>query len=108
MRKSLILYVKSEKIPIIQHCQGISGHPCTGAYRVGETIYNYTSEDKAVIDLLEEAKIAYELVDLSDCPFSVQLKAKILGINKTPTLLLNNRKIKGVQNIKQALHQIKG
>jgi glutaredoxin len=104
---NLILYVKSEKIPtVLQYSEGTHGHACTAAYRATQTDYIYKHEDQEAMKLLEEAKTAYTLVDLSDCSFSMQLKAKATGINKTPTLVLNGRKIKGSQNIKQALHKI--
>jgi len=104
---NITLYVKSEKIPIVQYSEGITGHPCTGAYRVKEIIKNFKPEDKEAMELLDQAQINYKLVDLSDCPFTVQLKAKILGINETPTLILGDEKIKGVQNIRQIIFQIK-
>jgi len=104
---NITLYVKSEKIPIVQYSEGITGHPCTGAYRVKEIIKNFKPEDKEAMELLDQAQINYKLVDLSDCPFTVQLKAKILGINETPTLILGDEKIKGVQNIRQIISQIK-
>ena len=104
---NITLYVKSENIPIVQYSEGITGHPCTGAYRVKEIIKNFKPEDKEAMELLDQAQINYKLVDLSDCPFTVQLKAKILGINETPTLILGDEKIKGVQNIRQIISQIK-
>ena len=69
----------------------------------------FKPEDEEAINLLNEAGIGYKLVDLSDCPFTVRMKAKILGINKTPTLVLGNgEKIKGIRNIRQAILKIKG
>lgn len=108
MVDNLILYVKSEKIPIVRYSEGVTGHACTGAYRATQTDCIYKPEDKEALDLLKEVGTTYKLIDLSDCPFSTQLKAKITGVNETPTLVLNGRKIKGSQNIKQALHKIKG
>jgi len=107
LTNNFILYVKSEKLPIIQYSEGISGHPCTGGYRAREIVYNLKPEDKEAVDLLEEAKINYKLVDLSDCPFTMRLKAKIIGINETPTLVVNGEKIRGVQNIRLTLLKIK-
>lgn len=101
-----ILYVKSEKISIFKYSEGVPHHPCTGAYRASQTIRNYTEQDEEAAELLNEAGITHKLIDLSDCSFIKQLKAKITGINETPTLILNGKKIKGIQNIKQALHQI--
>lgn len=109
MKDNITLYVKSEEIPIVQFSEGIPGHPCTAAYRVKEIVKNLKPEDKEAIELLNGAKVDYKLVDLSECPFTVQLKAKILGINETPTLVFGTgEKIKGVQNIKQVIIKIKG
>lgn len=106
---NLTLYVKSEKISIVQYSEGIPGHPCTAAYRVKEIFERFKPEDEEAINLLNEAGIDYNLVDLSDCPFTTQLAAKIRGINETPTLVLESgEKIKGVQNIKQMLLKIRG
>jgi len=105
--ENITLYVKSEKIPIVQFGEGISGHPCTGAYRVKEIIENFKPEDREAMELLDQAKVSYKLVNLSDCSFITQLKAKILGINETPTLIFESEKIKGIQNIRQRISQIK-
>lgn len=107
MESNILLYVKSEKIPIVQYTEGLSGHPCTAAFRATQVTYNYKPEDQKAMDLLEKAGIAYEVVDLSDCSFIMQLKAKIFGINETPTLILNGVKIKGLENIKRALQEIR-
>jgi len=107
LKNNLILYVKSEKIPIVEHTQGVPGHPCTGGFRATQTIYNYKPEDQKAIDLLKDAGIDHKIIDLSDCSFTAQLKAKILGVNETPTLVLNDRRIKGADNIKQVLQEIK-
>jgi glutaredoxin len=68
--------------------------------------YNYKPEDQKAVDLLKETGAPYRVVDLSDCSFMMQLKAKIFGINETPTLILNGVKIKGLENIKKALQEI--
>lgn len=107
MENNILLYVKSEKIPTIQYTEGIQGHPCTAAYRATQVIYNYKPEDQKAMDLLKESGTPYRLVDLSDCSFLMQLKAKIFGINETPTLILNGVKIKGLENIKKALQEIR-
>ena len=104
------LFVKSEIIiPTFQFQQGIRRHPCTDAYVAKEIVKKFKPEDEEAINLLNEAGIDYKLVDLSDCPFTVRIKAKILGINKTPTLVLGNgEKIEGVRNIRQAILKIEG
>ena len=105
LKNNAILYVKSEKIQMAQYSEGVPGHPCTGAYRATQTMHNYKPEDQKAIDLLKEAGVPHQLVDLSECSAAARLKAKITGINETPTLLMNGKKIKGVENISQALQE---
>lgn len=92
---------------MVQFGEALQGHPCTGGYITREIFYDLKQEDKEAINLLDEAKINYTLVDLADCPFTMQLKAKIKGINETPTLIFNGKKIKGAKNIQQILPKIK-
>ena len=103
----LVLYVKSEKIFRTQYSEGVPGHPCTAAYRASETVCDYKPRDKEAIDLLEKEGIPYRLIDLSNCSLMFNLKAKIFGLNETPTLVLSGRKIKGTKNVESALHEIK-
>jgi glutaredoxin len=107
LENNILLYVKSEKISIAQYTEGLSGHPCTAAFRAIQVTYNYKPEDQKAMDLLKEAGIAYKVVDLSDCSFMMQLKAKMFGINETPTLILNGVKVKGLKNIKKTLQEIR-
>lgn len=104
---NLVLYVKSKKITlgssssfnIDHHGSVISTSPVTI-----QKFRNYSEEDQEAISLLEEARMVYTLVDLTENSFIMRLKAKISGI-KTPTLILDNKKIVGVENIKQALRK---
>ncbi|MEM2249894.1 MAG: hypothetical protein QXP16_04270 [Candidatus Bathyarchaeia archaeon] len=106
--ENLTLYIKSEKIEVVRYAEGIKGHPCT-AYRVKEIFKKFKPEDEEAMELLNKTGIKYKLIDLSDCPITTQIKAKILRINETPTLVLENgEKIKSIQSIKQAIHKIKG
>lgn len=107
MADNITLYVKSDRVPIVRHSESISGHPCTGAYRTDQIIYSFNQQDRESMDILEEAGITYRLVDLSDCSFMDQLKAKLKGINETPTLVLDDEKIKGPKNIRQVTKEIK-
>lgn len=106
MKKSVILYVKSEKIPIVEYQEGIPGHPCSGGYRATKIEHNYKPEDQKAVTLLKDSGTSHEIIDLSDCSFIIQMKAKILGINETPTLIIGDEKIKGVENIRKALQKI--
>lgn len=68
---------------------------------------NYKIQDKEAIDLLEKLEISFNLVDLSNCSLMFKLKTKITRIDKTPTLVLNNRKIEGIKNIKMYCTKLK-
>jgi len=103
---NILLYVKSEKVPLVQHTEGIYGHPCS-APRATQTFHNYKPEDQKAIDLLEKAGINHQIIDLANCSLATQFMAKIKDINATPTLIMNGKKIKGLENIKQILQEIK-
>jgi hypothetical protein len=107
MTSNILLYVKSEKISIVQHAEDIYGHPCVIPYRGAQTLYNYKLEDQKAIGLLEAAGTNHQIIDLSNCSFTTQLMAKIKGINETPTLIMNGRKIEGLESITQILQEIK-
>ena len=107
MKDNTVLYVKSEKTSTFEHSRPVADHYCTDADRATQTIYTYKPEDQMAIDLLKEAGIVHKLIDLSNCPFSVRLKVIISRINETPALILNDRKIKGIENIRQVLQEIK-
>jgi len=103
------LYVKSKRISV--HKSPIlevhHGHVFGTFSETIQTMVNYLPEDQEAIDLLKQPNLAYRLVDLNACPFMARVKARIIGI-RTPTLVLNGRKIVGVENIKQALKDVRG
>jgi glutaredoxin len=105
VKNQIILYVKSEKIPVVQYSDGVPGHPCTG-WGANRPVYCYKQQDQEAINLLEKAGIAYERVDLSKRDVETRLKARITGLNETPTLIFHGRKIKGLENIKQVLQKV--
>lgn len=109
------LYVRSEKVYTTQYSSLFRNQDFwtlvhdipVGASKASQTMKNYKMQDKEAMDLLEKLGIHFNLVDLSNCSLVFKLKTKITRINETPTLVLNNTKIKGIQNIKEALHEIK-
>ena len=107
MKDKIILFVKSEKIPMIQYSEGVPGHPCTGAYRATSIVPCYKRRDQEAIDLLEKTGVVYECVDLSMCDAPTQRKARMAGLNETPMLIFQGRAIKGLENIKQVLQKDK-
>ncbi|MDI6805569.1 MAG: hypothetical protein QMD20_02765 [Candidatus Bathyarchaeia archaeon] len=92
--KQCSVICKVRKISIVQYTEALPRHPCTGGLRETQVTYNYKPEDQKAVDLLKENGIACKVVDLSDCSFMIRLKAKMSGINETPTLILNGVKIK--------------
>jgi hypothetical protein len=106
VKDKITLYVKSEKISMVQYSEGLAGHTCTAAYRATRTEPCYKQQDQEAIDLLEKAGIAYERVDLSSRDVKTQLKARITGLNETPTMIFHGRKIKGLENIRRVLLKV--
>jgi glutaredoxin len=113
LKDNIVLYVKSEKAfvpgysesPITHTGWWIDGHGALPT--AAQVIRSYRSEDQEAIDLLKRAGIAHKLVDLSNCSFSARLKSKMMGVNETPTLILNDKKIRGFESIKKLLQGIK-
>jgi len=110
VKDNVLLYVKSRKVSNIEYAQvpallGKAGYEALPMS--ARTAYNYRPEDQEAINFLKEAGIAYKLLDLSDCTFVTRLKAKVSGINEKTTLILNDRKIVGVENIKKVLEEMK-
>lgn len=104
--ENVTLYVKSKKISMGGSSIVVGPHgDFYGSSGTTQTIVDYLPEDQEAINLLKQTEVTYELVDLTICSFTTRLKARINGI-KTPTLVLNGRKIIGIQNIKQALKDI--
>jgi len=113
LKGNILLYVRSEKGFFVEYSQTPTTH--TGWWVDGygalpmttQITYNYKPEDQEAANLLKEAGITYKLIDLSNCSLKARLTAKISGINETPTLVFYHKKIKGIENIKQALQGIK-
>jgi glutaredoxin len=111
VKDKVILYVKSEKISVVQYSGDVSGGRCvryapSSAQAATSTMHCYGQQDKEAIDLLEKAGIAHKLVDLSSHEFTTRLKARIAGLNETPTLIFYGRKIKGLENIRRLLQKV--
>lgn len=105
---SAILYVRSKEISLGES-PGLAGHhghvaTYTGPTAAGPNCY-CDSQDQEAINLLNRSGIAYKLVDLSKCSFALRLKVKLSGW-KTPTMMCSEKKVVGMENIKQALKEI--
>ena len=113
MKDNIVLYVKSKKVFVAGYSQTPITH--TGWWIDGygalptatQVTRSHKSEDQEAIDLLKVAGTAYKLVDLSNCSFSARLRSKIMEVNETPILILNGKKIRGLENIKKVLQGIK-
>lgn len=106
--ENIVLYVKSKKVSIGQSASFDIAH---GVYMgsssgTSQTFKNYLTEDEEAIKVLKESGFSYTLVDLTESSSATRLKARIGGI-RTPTMILNGKKVVGLENIKQALRQIK-
>lgn len=97
----MILYVSSVETGAIERSPGFLFHSCD--LKKVQNFTAYAEEDQKAIEFLDERGIHYELVDLSKCAMTVKLKAKLNGINRTPTLVLDNgTKLDGILQIEQS------
>jgi hypothetical protein len=63
---------------------------------------NFSPRDLEAIECLKQKGIPFNLVNLSDCPFTTRLSAMFKGISKTPTLILDNgSELQGIDEIKK-------
>jgi glutaredoxin len=62
----------------------------------------FKSEDEEVVNLLRGKGVAFETVDLTRSPLVSRLRFRLSEM-KTPTLVMNGRKLVGLQKIKEAL-----
>jgi hypothetical protein len=111
VKDKILLYVKSEKIPTVHYSSDASSSSCvryapSSANTATGTLHSYEKQDQEAIDLLQKAGIAYELVDLALLHVTTRLKARVTGLNETPTLILHSRKVKGLENIKRVLQKV--
>lgn len=104
---SIILYLKSEKFDLVEYTMPHWGHWCSAGYRSKGTEFFYTGDDAEAKTLIENSELgnSCKIVDLSNCNFLFRLQAKLIGVNKTPTLVVDDKKYKGLENIKKFLNQ---
>jgi hypothetical protein len=62
------------------------------------------SEDKEAADFLRKKGIAFETVDLTSSSFVSRVRFRLSGM-KTPLLVMNGRKLVGLQKIKETLEE---
>jgi len=99
------LYVKSENTGGIERSPGFFFHSCD--LRTKQDMTFYCDEDFEAIDFLRKSGFDFELVDLSKCSFVMRLKAQMVGVNKTPTLVLDDGTVlKGLRKIEEFVHSL--
>ena len=96
------LYVKSEKIDArLKYTIPHRGHWCTAGYMSQGWEKYLFPEDKNALEFLEQKRVSFNLIDLSECSIMKRLQAKLSRINKTPTLILDDgTKLKAIEQIK--------
>lgn len=101
------LFVKSQKVERVMYTMPNFGHYCSAGYRSQGVLSNYSLEDEEALTNLRSKRVSFSLVDLSLCPFENRLKAKMSGINRTPTLVLDDgTKIEGIAKINKCLESL--
>jgi len=98
------LYVKSISTGAIEKSPGFLFHSCD--LREKQNVTFFSEEDQKAIEFLNDKGVKFELVDLSKCSLAMRLKAKINGVNKTPTLVLNDGTL--LKGIKQIMNYFSG
>jgi glutaredoxin len=104
--RNVYLYVKSEKVYVTEYTmphQSGGGHWCSAGYRAQQTLRCLNENEQKAKQLLESAAINYKIIDLGESSFLTKIKAKLKGVNETPTLIFGNRKIEGIENIQNFL-----
>ena len=109
----MLLYVRStrtseaEKPPIVLDHFGIYYDPTSDSRTAfaRETTNSYSSEEQFCIELLQRTGCLHEVIDLSNCSLLARFKARMAGLSKTPLLVLDNKRIRGLENIREFLKQ---
>ena len=96
------LYVKSQRSDVLQYTMPNEGHWCSAGYRSQSALTGFSKEDEDALTELKSKNTSFNLVDLSTCAFETRLRARMTGINKTPTLILDDgAKIEGIKQIRE-------
>jgi glutaredoxin len=103
------LYVKSQKADLVSYTMPNRDHYCSAGYRSQGVLASYGPEDEEALAILRSKSANFSLVDLSSCSLENKLRARMRGIRRTPTIVLNDgSKIEGISRIRdymEALHQ---
>jgi len=96
---SAVLYVKSEKVEQVEYTVPNWGHYCSAGYRASKTDFVLNEEEQKAVEVLEKTRLPYTLIDLGLANVMTRIKAKIEGVNSTPTLVFKGQKFKGLSQI---------
>lgn len=106
MAEAPTLYVKSAKIDQAEWTMPHHDHYCSAGYRTSKTDMILNEEEQKAIELLEKTGLKYVLIDLSLESSVNRMAARVRGINTTPTLVYEGRKLEGLQQISGTLKAI--
>jgi hypothetical protein len=76
-----------------------NGHWCSAGYRATKTEFALKRENQKAVEALEKAWLLRTIVDPGLASATARMKAKIEGVNATPTLIYKGQKLKGLQQI---------
>jgi hypothetical protein len=104
------LYVKSQKTDVVSYDAVPGGSAiadrCAAGYVSRSVLSGYRPEEEKALTILRGKGVKFSLVDLSMCPFVTRLRARVTGIKKTPTLVLDDgNKIEGINRIKDYIDE---
>jgi hypothetical protein len=106
--ETAVLYVKSEKVAHIEYSMSHHDHYCDAGYRATSTDLILNEEDRKAIELLEKAGLRFTVVDLGLAKAMARIRAKMEGVNATPTLIHKGQKMRDLHQIAAMLEKVAG
>jgi len=106
MEEQAVLFIKSEKVEHVEWSMPHHDHWCSAGYRATKTDFVLREEDRRAVEALEKSGLNCKVIDLTFASAATRLKAKLWGVNATPTLTYKGRKIKGLKQILDMLTAI--
>jgi hypothetical protein len=76
-----------------------NGHWCSAGHRATKTEFALKRENQKTVEALEKAWLLCTIIDLGSASSTAREKAKIEGVNATPTLIYKGQKLEGLQQI---------
>ena len=102
------LFVKSQKVERVMYTSARAiSYDTSAGYRSQGVLGSYGPEDEEALTILTSKSTNFSLVDLSSCSLGNKLTARMSGIKRTPTLVLNDgTKIEGINKIKDYIETL--